>query len=143
MGDGPMLDDLRRLGSELELGECFQAPGFVEDRAELLRAIREAHIMVFTHLTPESPRCLIEALVSGTPIVGYDNEYARDLIKDEGGGTLVPIHDWKKLGEAVARLAVRRDELADLIRRAGWNGSHFSDEAVFRERSDLIKRYLP
>lgn len=142
LGDGPMLEDLRRLGSELKLGDCFQAPGFVENRAELLQALRHAHIMMFTHLTPESPRCLIEALVSGTPIVGYDNDYARDLVK-EGGGVLVPVHDWRKLGEVVARLASRRDELADLIRAAGSNGSHFSDEAVFRERSELIKRYLP
>jgi glycosyltransferase involved in cell wall biosynthesis len=99
--------------------------------------------MPFAHLTPESPRCLIESLLSGTPIVGYDNAFARDLLDGHGGGLLVPLGDWKKLGEAIATLAKDRGALSKMIREAGANGARFNDDTVFRERSALIKKYLP
>ena len=39
-------------------------PGFIRDRSAILKVLREAQVFVFCHKTPESPRNLIEALVS-------------------------------------------------------------------------------
>ncbi len=143
LGDGPLLEEMRGLAKELGLGEALALPGFVDDRERLLCTLRESHVLTFTHLTPESPRCLLEALVSGTPIVGYDNAFARDLVEGHGGGHFVPIGDWKSLGAQLAKLALDREALAALIRDAGANGARFNDAAVFRERSALIKAHLP
>jgi glycosyltransferase involved in cell wall biosynthesis len=142
IGDGPMLDEARALAKELGLADRLSMPGFVSDRAKVLETLRHGHIMPFAHLTPESPRCLLESLLSGTPIVGYDNAFARDLLEGHGGGSLVPLGDWQKLGEELARLAKDRTALSDLIREAGANGARFNDDAVFKERSALIKKYL-
>ncbi|MDZ4859411.1 MAG: glycosyltransferase [Candidatus Hydrogenedentes bacterium] len=143
IGDGPMLEDMRQLAGRLALGEYFDAPGFVSDRAVVLDVLRGSHIMPFAHLTPESPRCLLEALLSGTPIVGYDNAYAKDLVDGHGGGRFVPLENWKALGEELAKLVADRAALAALIRAAGKNGARFNDVQVFGERSNLVKKYLP
>jgi glycosyltransferase involved in cell wall biosynthesis len=118
-------------------------PGFLRDRGQILEAMRDAHLMLFCHKTPESPRCLIEALTSGTPIVGYASAFPRELIKANGGGLLMPLDDPEALGRAVVRLAGDRAALADLIRRAACDGSPFDDETVFRHRSELIRKHLP
>lgn len=143
IGDGPMLDEARALSKELGLDGHLALPGFVSDRARVLGTIRNAHVMPFAHKTPESPRCLLESLLSGTPIVGYENAFARDLLDGYGGGLLVPLNDWRKLGEELARLENDRSSLGAMIREAGANGARFNDDAVFDERSALIKRYLP
>ena len=117
-------------------------PGFTSNRAALLSAVREADLFVFTHVTPESPRCLIEALISATPIVGYNSHYPADLIAKHQGGVLTPMNDWAALGKTIADLATNRSRIADLIPRARQDGDKFTSEAVFRERSELIKEFL-
>ena len=140
-GEGSLLDETRAESTRLHLDSIVSFPGFVASRADLLGHVRAAHAMVFTHITPESPRNLLEALVSGMPILGYDNAYAVNLIEQEGGGALVPIHDFKALGALIAELASDRERLAAMTLQAAQNGRRFTDAAVFAERSELIKRF--
>ncbi len=140
-GAGALLDEARTEAKRLQLDGIVTIPGEFIRHAELLERLQSAHALVFTHITPESPRNLIEALVCGTPILGYDNAYAVDLLATEGGGELVAIHDTNALGRVIADLACDRDRLAEMTRKAAQNGRRFTDAAVFAERSDLIKRF--
>jgi glycosyltransferase involved in cell wall biosynthesis len=141
LGDGPLTDSFHLLMDKLGLRKQVRAPGFVANRSILLHELRLAHVFVFTHVTPESPRCLLEALVCGTPIVGYNSAYAEELTEAFGGGVFVQIGDWQALGEKVAALSGNRSELVKLIGKAAENGKRFNDKAVFRERSELIRRH--
>lgn len=143
LGDGALLEDMKaRLhGTAIEQDVAFT--GFITDRQELLNHLRAAHVHMFCHKTLESPRNLIEALISATPIVGYDSDYARDLVHKHAGGALVPIGDAQGLAQAVADLAQDRARLAAMIGDAYADGSVFSSEAVFQHRSDVIKANLP
>jgi glycosyltransferase involved in cell wall biosynthesis len=139
-GEGPELEVAQARVASLGLSDRIQFPGTVTDRPALLEELRAAHLMVFCHLTPESPRCLIEALISGTPIVGYSSAYSEDLIDAYGGGVLVPM-DPAGLAREIIALGKDRAALAALISRAAQDGHDMNDEAVFAHRSDLIKRY--
>ncbi len=140
-GDGPLRNEAEAEISRLKLSEIVRMPGFVSDRGDLLAAIRNAHMMLFTHITPESPRCLIEALLSGTPIVGYESRFTGDLTDGFGGGSFVPTNDWENLGRRIAFLATNRPALIQLIRNAARSGERFNDAAVFEERSRLVKQF--
>jgi glycosyltransferase involved in cell wall biosynthesis len=140
-GEGPMLEETLAEAARLNLNDVVQFPGFVAGRSELLGRVRDAHMLVFTHITPESPRNLIEAFVSGTPIVGYENAYAAELMDPDGGGVMVPIHDNQALGQAIAELASDRPRLAELLRQAARTGRRFTDTAVFTERVNLLKQF--
>ena len=141
LGDGPLHDDFHASLDQLGLRDHVRAPGFISERATLIAELRRAHIFAFTHVTPESPRCLLEALVSASPIVGYQSAFAEELTAGRGGGDYVPLGDWQALGAKIAELANNLSRLAGLIADAAENGSRFNDEAVFRERSLLIRRY--
>lgn len=142
MGDGSLFEQTQAMITKRGLGNAIELLGFESDRQKLLQRIRESHLMLFTHVTPESPRCLIESLTCGTPIIGYQSHYALDLVKDLGGGMFVPVTDWKQLGEALVNLSSDRHLLSQLIAQAGKNGTRFHDQAVFQERSDLIKKHF-
>jgi glycosyltransferase involved in cell wall biosynthesis len=142
LGDGRVLAEMRALVAAQDLGGRVALPGFVTDRAALLAALRQAHVFAFCHLTPESPRCLIEALMSGTPILGYEGAFARDLIAGKGGGQLVPRGDHAALAAALAGLSRDRTRLADLVARAAADGQGFDDVSVFAHRSHLIRTHL-
>ncbi|HEY9611630.1 glycosyltransferase, partial [Allocoleopsis sp.] len=138
----PLRQEMEAMIAEMGLSSLIELTGFESDRKKLLKKIRESHMMLFTHVTPESPRCLIESLISGTPIIGYHSEYAEDLVSNHGGGMFVPVEDWEQLGNLIAKLSNDRQYLSTLIEEAGENGARFNDQAVFRQRSELIKKHL-
>jgi hypothetical protein len=141
LGEGALRPQVDAEVKRLRLEETVLLPGFVSSRPKLLEELRLSHLMVFTHVTPESPRCLLEALISGTPIVGYESKYSSDLTTGLGGGSFVPMHDWEALGRRIADLIANRTKLKCLMREAALNGKRFNDKAVFSERSDLIRQF--
>lgn len=143
LGDGSELVQMRQRVEAAGLTGRVMLPGFTNDRAAVLAALRDAHVLAFCHKTPESPRCLIEALISATPIVGYEGAFARDLISVHGGGIMVAGQSPARLASELAMLAADRSRLADLIGRAASDGTPFTDEGVFRHRAEVIRSLLP
>lgn len=142
LGDGPLLAEMRSAINAAGLADKVELPGFVNDRGTVLKALQQAHVMLFCHKTPESPRCLIESLASGTPLVGYEGAFAADLLSGHGGGRLVQINDIAGLVDVLTSLAKDKAQLADLMDRAVQDAAPFHDEAVFAHRSQLIRDYL-
>lgn len=142
LGDGSQYDEMKDRVVRYGLGDRIRLPGHVADRETVLVALRDSHLFLFCHRTPESPRCLIEALTSGCPIIGYDGAFARDIASVHGGGRFAAIGETEALADIIAGLAGNRTELAELIPQAAEDGSPFDDVAVFRHRSMLIKEYL-
>jgi glycosyltransferase involved in cell wall biosynthesis len=140
-GDGSLLAAAQAEATRLHLHDIVHFPGFLADRAALLDRIRRAHILLFTHVTPESPRILLEALVSGTPIVGFDTGYATNLLEGHGGGAIAPLQNTEALASHITTLATNRPHLVQLTHEAAKNGRRFTDAAVFAERSALIHEH--
>jgi glycosyltransferase involved in cell wall biosynthesis len=142
LGDGTQLAEMRREVEALGLTGVIDLPGFVTDRDRVIEVIRASDLMLFTHIEPESPRVLIEALMSACPIVGYDRPHPRDLISEHDGGVITPLADWQTLGKVLAGLSSDRERLVDLIRRASRDGSRFNSDIMTRDRSALIRERL-
>ncbi|MEY8838850.1 glycosyltransferase, partial [Cribrihabitans sp. XS_ASV171] len=75
-GDGEMLEPMRARAGELGLNDRVTFAGFVTDRGRILDLLRGGHLLMFCHLTDESPRILIEALHAATPLIGYSDAFA-------------------------------------------------------------------
>lgn len=140
LGDGPLLPAMRQRISQLGIQDHVRLRGHVDDRSEVLDELRRSHLLLFCHKTPESPRCLIEALVSACPIAGYDSAYARGLIEG-GGGHLTPLNDVERLAATLVRLAASREELAQMAGEAAMAGQRFDEARLYRERAALIAAY--
>ena len=135
-GDGPALAAARDDVARRNLSTKIEFPGNLEDRDSILSTLRDADLFLFCHKTPESPRCLIEALISGTPIAGFASAYPQDLISGNHGGVLTA-HDPAMLARAV--MALDRPVLSKLMAAAALDGYALVDEAVFAHRAQLIK----
>lgn len=142
LGEGSERAEMLRRIAQSGLGARVRAPGLA-DRDAVFAAMRAAHLFLFCHKTPESPRCLIEALVSGAPIVGYASAYPRDLVARHGGGLFSARDDVAALADLTLTLAEDRGRIAALIGQAAQAGAAFEDVAVFEHRSAAIKRHLP
>jgi colanic acid/amylovoran biosynthesis glycosyltransferase len=135
-GAGPELEAARACISQLGLAAKIAFPGPV-DRFEVLHAMRHSDAFVFCHKTPESPRCLIEALMCGLPIIGYDSSFPKDLTRN-GGGLLTSPNSPDGIARSIAAIEDAYT-LHELSRCAMLAGQEFSDEKVFLHRSILMK----
>lgn len=142
LGDGPERIAMQGRITAAGLQDRVVLPGMIADRVAVFAELRAAQVLMFCHKTPESPRILIESLVSGTPILGYEGAFARDLVAGHGGGRLVPLGDVAALTDSLTALARDRGALAGLIGAAAQDGAPFEDAEVFRHRSELIRHYL-
>jgi len=142
-GDGAQLTELKKSARALHLSTAeLRFHGFVSDRDMVKAAYQKAHILLFCHLTDESPRNLIESLHAATPLVGFDDPFARNLVDEKGAGVLVERGDVPKLVDIVSAIAENRECLVDLVQRAAQSASHLTRDRVFDERSAIVKREL-
>ena len=142
LGDGPLLQEMKSLADELGIADQVHLVGFVDDRSKILETMRKHHIFLFCHKTPESPRCLVESLVSGCPIIGYSSLYPEGIVSEHGGGAFVPRNDEEKLANLIVELNSDRARLSELILKAALSGQPFDEQTVFQHRSNLIKQFL-
>lgn len=141
LGNGPQLENVVEKVKMYKLEDTINFAGFVSDRESIRDFLQHIDVFLFCHVTPESPRCLIEALISSTPIIGYESSYARDLVGERGGALLSDMHDTQTLADYLCYLTEHRDELGLLVEAAATSRALYNDEAVFAHRSHLIKTH--
>jgi glycosyltransferase involved in cell wall biosynthesis len=142
LGDGSLLPSMRSMADDLGMTGYVKFPGYVSDREEILRTLRDSDIFLFCHKTPESPRCLIEALASGCPLIGYGSAYPKELVAQCGGGQFAAVGDWKDLVNIVREIDQNREKLRELIQSASASGRLYERDATMQHRINLIKEYL-
>ena len=143
LGDGELLGAMQAAADKAGLTqEDLVFEGFVSDPDRVRAAYRDAHLLMFCHLSDESPRNLIESLHSATPLIGYKDPYSAGLIDEKGAGLLVPRGNPEALADTIAGLDANRGVLATLIRAAGASAEHLTRDSVFRHRSDVIRSQL-
>ena len=142
LGDGSLLPSMRLMAEDLGISDHVQFRGYVSDRDELLSTLRHSDLFLFCHKTPESPRCLVEALASGCPLIGYGSAYPKDLVAQYGGGEFVTVGNWRGLAEIVRYLAKDRTRMRELVQSASASGRLYERDATMQRRIDLIKEFL-
>ena len=118
--------------SDPDLGPRIRFLGYREDVANLLRA---ADIFVLASHREGMPRSIIEAMMTGLPVVSTDIRGAREEVVAGETGTLIPVNEPDALAGALDRL-VRDTALRKKLGSAGRKRalSHFDEaEIVWRQ----------
>lgn len=142
LGAGELLEPLRAQAVAEGLEADVEFAGFVSDRAEVRAAQRWAHVFLFCHLTDESPRAPIEALFAATPLVGFSDPFAADLVAEKGAGALVQRGDTDGLAAHLITLGQDRAALQDLIEKAAASAHDLTRTKVFAERAAQVRENL-
>jgi glycosyltransferase involved in cell wall biosynthesis len=102
-GAGPLEDRCRALARQLGVADRVHFLGFRGDVATLMRACTA---LVLPSESEGLPRCVLEAMCLGAPVIGTDIRGTRELLAD-GCGFLYPV------GDLAALAAALRDVLVD------------------------------
>ncbi len=88
VGDGPARVDLERLLA----GQPVTFTGYLRGE-ELARAYASADLFAFPSLTETFGQVVQEAMASGLPVLGFDADGVRDLVRPAETGFLAPLGD--------------------------------------------------
>jgi glycogen(starch) synthase len=128
-----MQPELEQLARELGVADDLRIVGY-RDQPWLADALTSADVVV----SPLTGRALVEACLSGTPVVAYDVEWQSELIRPGETGMLAPYLDTKGMADAVCELLADPDTAARLGRQARkfTAESMDRDTLVAREQAD-------
>lgn len=135
VGDGPLRDELEDMASSLGLQDRVKFYGFQEKRLEFLKGF---DLFVLPSLSEGIPRCLMEAMAAGVPVVASDIPGCRNLIRHDDTGLLFASEDSHSLAKAVLDLAGNPSKRLRLAANGGaFVRRQFSAERMAREYEEL------
>jgi glycosyltransferase involved in cell wall biosynthesis len=101
LGEGPMRGALERLVAEEGLGDIVSIPGA---SSLVARRLEEAEVYVSSSRTEGLSIALIEAAVSGLPLIATEVGGSAEVVKEGVNGFLVPSRDPTALSTAMRRM---------------------------------------
>jgi glycosyltransferase involved in cell wall biosynthesis len=108
---------------------------FLGYRGDVPALMRAADIYTLPSHREGMPRSVIEAMMSGLPVVGTDIRGTREEVVREETGILVPVKDAAALADALARL------VADPALRTGWGRAGRARAlALYREETVIARQ---
>ncbi len=138
VGDGPELEPLRALASELSISDAVEFTGYA---LEPLPLLMDADVYVLSSQSEGLPNALLEAIALGLPAVSTDCPTGpREILGsgDDACGLLVPVDDVEAMAAALAKLLGDDALRARLGRRALERARYFTlDRCVERYRELL------
>ena len=108
IGDGILRDSLEAEARRAGLAEKIKFAGLVP-AAEVPGYLGAADLVVHASLREGLPRALPQALLAGTPVVAFDVDGAREVVRDGETGLLVPPRDAAALSAALLRMIEDQD----------------------------------
>ncbi len=139
-GSGPLREwfeaEARAAGAEKDL-----LIKQVNSPAEVKSWMSAAGVM----MAPHAGYALLEAGLSGAPVVAYDFEWHPELITDGETGRLVPFRDWEAMADATSELLAspeRADAMGQALRRR-VETEHTHDQvrgSINRAFAELLSR---
>ncbi|NUC72765.1 glycosyltransferase family 4 protein [Haloterrigena sp. SYSU A558-1] len=114
-GSGPKMDELRRLSVDLGLTN-IDFLGYVEE-SEKQRLFEESLLYVLPSKMEGYVTTGIEALATGTPVVGSDTFGINDYIQHGETGYLFPVNDHEELARQVLDLVSNPKQMRPIAER--------------------------
>ena len=128
VGDGILRGKFRRTLREFGLADKFIFAGLVHPN-RIPEMISAMDVLVHTSLREGLAKALPQAMACGKPVVSFNLDGAREVVKDGITGYLAAPMDVRGLASALCRLLSD----ADLRKRIGENGRRLVDPAFRKE----------
>jgi glycosyltransferase involved in cell wall biosynthesis len=141
VGEGILREQLELLADDLDIGGHFLFAGLT-DPEKIPEMIQAMDLLVHTSLREGLARVLPQGLISGKPVISYDIDGAKEVVRNGETGYLVPPETVTELADAIIRIL----ENPKKAREMGARGRALFAEAfrkeVMVERIDKLYREL-
>jgi glycosyltransferase involved in cell wall biosynthesis len=111
VGDGPLMQSLRRLSDDLGISDCVHFAGYQSETAPYQQCM---DVFALTSRSEGMPQAALEACVAGVPVVAPQVGGLPELVEHGRTGFLFPPGDQQSLVDALCELLAHPDRARDL-----------------------------
>lgn len=139
VGDGPLIDDLKREANSLDISNAVIFTGWRNDVPAIMSAF---DIFVLTSLNEGMGKVLVEAMLLRKPIIGSRVGGIPDLIRDGENGILTSPASPDELSEAIIDLIKSEEKRGKMGEKGRLIGESYSARAMVEKIEKLYKEEL-
>ena len=140
VGDGPQKEELEALANQLRIADKIHFVGFRQERLEFLRGF---DVFVLPSRLEGIPRCLMESMAAGVPIIASNIPGCNDLIRNHETGLLFEADNSLILSGIIKEMATSQDLRAVLATNAKAHvNQHYSAARMAKEYESLFNKML-
>jgi glycosyltransferase involved in cell wall biosynthesis len=140
LGDGSQRSQLEAQAAAQASSEAIEFLGFRSDRLELLSRF---DLFVMTSSLEGIPRCIMEAMAVGAPVVAYDIPGVDQLVKHGETGLLAPLGNVNALADCCNQVLTNPELAHHLVANArALIDEHFSAARMAREYEALFAQLM-
>lgn len=131
VGEGELLNDMKKLSKELDISGNVVFTGYAENIGELMNVL---DLYAATSQEEGLNTSVIEAMMHGLPVVATKAGGLPELVKDEYNGYLCEVKDYKRIADRL--IILLNDE--EKIHRFSLNSFEISEK--FKE-ANMVEKY--
>jgi glycosyltransferase involved in cell wall biosynthesis len=139
VGDGPLRSGLEQMARALHLEHCVRFAGFQPDVSPWLA---QAKLYVLSSDSEGVPLALMEAMMSGLPVVATDVGDIRDLVENGVCGFLVPRRTPAELAQRIVHLLADESRLAGFGQQARIAALRYDTGRVTLQWEAILARFV-
>ena len=139
VGKGELQEYLQQTADRMDIVDSVKFLGYREDIPEILAA---SDVVVLTSRHEGLPRCIMEAMAAGKPVVVTDVRGNRDLVGDGDNGYLVELGDYHTLADRIVHLATHPETAASMGCAGKQKIAGYSIANVLAEMREIYDKYL-
>lgn len=113
-GDGPEMNNLKKLVEELSLGKSVEFLGNVSKK-EVMRWYKRSFIFILNSSYEGLPHTVLDSFAAGTPVIATNILGTNEAVYNESTGLAVPLNDPQSIASAANRLFNNSELRSQLI----------------------------
>lgn len=135
VGEGKHLVELQRLVCDLGLSDRITFVGYIADRNDILRLLRESDLFVLASRTEGLPRVILEAFSQSLPVIGTAVGGIPELVEKS---FLVKSEDYVGLSEKIKMFLEKPKSLYECGNKNFYSSKDFIAEKLQKERESFF-----
>lgn len=140
IGEGEQSRELHSMAADLGISDRVHFYGFRSDRLAFLKGF---DVFVLPSRSEGIPRCLMESMAAGVPIIATDIPGCRNLIDGESTGLLFPVGNAKALGDCIKKMTQSDASKPVYGKNAkAFLEEHYSVSRMAREYERLYRKVI-
>lgn len=141
LGDGPMLEDVKREIEKHGMAERFHLPGWVTPD-DVLNQFSKSDILFMPSFTEGLPVVGVQALVKGLAIVASRIGGFLDLVEQAGNGYLIEVEDEAGFSSALRDLLTDQGHLLRFRRASLLKAKNFDIQVIADQYESMMRQVM-
>jgi glycosyltransferase involved in cell wall biosynthesis len=141
VGDGPRMEVLKQLSTELGVSDRVEFTGYILDESDLYGHYQRADIFVLTSVSEGFPRVIYEAMAMGLPVVTTACGGIPSIVRDKVNGRVLAVDDVGGIAAAILEVASDREQRMRLIRNGRKTVIEKLEQSDSNQIARLVERY--